>query len=292
LDQLAANAEAFMATIGKEELEIYRIEKFNPVKQEKVTHGKFYVGDSYVIVKEGEKNYDIHYWHGKEATSDEMGSSAAFSVQISSVLQKMSRHHLEEMEYETDLFMSYFKGGLFYLPGGIESGWRKPEDRVHEPKLLLVKGKRYPRVFEVPLEANSLNEGDSFILDLDTKLFIWNGAECSNHERNKAKDMANGIRADERQMNATVHYPQTEPGEIEEAFWAALGGKPAKINPAVPDDVPQASESDFMMCKLFHLSDATGKVELNEVTERPLKRSHLDDNDTYILELYNQVYVW
>ena len=43
-------------------------------------------------------------------------------------------------------------------------------------------------------------------------------------------------------MNATVHYPQTEPGEIEEAFWAALGGKPAKINPAVPDDVPQASE--------------------------------------------------
>jgi hypothetical protein len=23
-----------------------------------------------------------------------------------------------------------------------------------------------------------------------------------------------------------------------------------------------------------------------------LKRSHLDDNDTYILELYDQVYVW
>lgn len=46
------------------------------------------------------------------------------------------------------------------------------------------------------------------------------------------------------------------------------------------------------MCKLFHLSDASGKLEMKEVTERPLTRSHLDDNDTYILELYNQVYVW
>lgn len=46
------------------------------------------------------------------------------------------------------------------------------------------------------------------------------------------------------------------------------------------------------MCKLFHLSDASGKLEINEVEERPLKRSHLNDDDTYILELYNQVYVW
>jgi len=27
-----------------------------------------------------EKEYDIHYWHGKECTADEMGSSAAFTV--------------------------------------------------------------------------------------------------------------------------------------------------------------------------------------------------------------------
>ena len=52
------------------------------------------------------------------------------------------------------------------------------------------------------------------------------------------------------------------------------------------------SEDQLMMNKLFHLSDASGKLEINEITERPLKRSHLNDDDTYILELYNQVYVW
>ena len=93
-------------------------------------------------------------------------------------------------------------------------------------------------------------------------------------------------------MECTIYRPQTEGGQVEEDFWQVLGGKPDKINPPVPDEIPQGSEEDFMMCKLFHLSDASGKLEMSEITERPLKREHLSDDDTYILELYNQVYVW
>ena len=59
---------------------MYRIEKFVPTLQPKESYGKFYEGDSYVVLKDNEKEYDIHYWHGKEATADEMGSSAAFTV--------------------------------------------------------------------------------------------------------------------------------------------------------------------------------------------------------------------
>lgn len=183
IEALRAKAEAFLNSCGKEDMEIYRIEQFEPVRQAKETEGKFYDGDSYVVLKQTQKYYDIHYWHGKDATSDEMGSSAALTVQLSDVLQKPSRHHLEEMEYETDLFMTYFKGGIFYLPGGVESGYKKVEANVHEPKLMHIKGKRFPRVFEVPIEANSLNDGDCFILDMGDKLYNWYGAECSIHER-------------------------------------------------------------------------------------------------------------
>lgn len=68
-----------------------------------------------------------------------------------------SRHHLELMHHETDLFLSYFKTGIQYLHGGVGTGFKHVEQKVIEPRLLQVKGRRYPRVFPVPLAATSLN---------------------------------------------------------------------------------------------------------------------------------------
>jgi len=67
--KLKEKAEAFFATAGKAPLEVYRIEKFEPIMQDPEHHGKFYDGDSYVVVKQNRVDYDIHYWHGKNATS-------------------------------------------------------------------------------------------------------------------------------------------------------------------------------------------------------------------------------
>lgn len=150
--KLVEESKAFMASCGKEALEVYRIEKFVPTLQPTESYGKFYEGDSYVVLKNGDKEYDIHYWHGKECTADEMGSSAAFTVQLSAVLPKGSSHHLEEQMYEGEMFLSYFKKtGVEYVPGGIESGFRQVQDKVFEPRLLQCKGERYPRVFSVPI---------------------------------------------------------------------------------------------------------------------------------------------
>ncbi len=68
IKELQAKAEAFFAQAGLEELEVYRIEKFEPVRQDPQFHGKFYDGDSYVVLKQNEKDYDIHYWHGKDSS--------------------------------------------------------------------------------------------------------------------------------------------------------------------------------------------------------------------------------
>jgi hypothetical protein len=51
IKELQAKANAFFAQAGKEPIEIYRIEKFEPVRQDPQFHGKFYDGDSYVCVK-------------------------------------------------------------------------------------------------------------------------------------------------------------------------------------------------------------------------------------------------
>jgi hypothetical protein len=197
--KLIAESEAFMASCGKQPLEIYRIEKFVPTPQAPETWGKFYEGDSYVVLKLNEKEYDIHYWHGKEATADEMGSSAAFTVQLSGVLELSSNHHLEEQMYEGDLFLSYFKqSGVEYLPGGIESGFNIVGEKEFIPRLLQCKGKRYPRVFSVEMKAESVNEGDVFILDMNDKIYFWPGADCNVTEKMKALEVATNMRKAER----------------------------------------------------------------------------------------------
>jgi len=216
-----------------------------------------------------------------------MGSAAALSVQLSGNLKLGSRHHLEEMGHETDLFASYFKQGIFYLEGGVESGFKHVEPETYTTKLLLIKGKRYPRVYTMPVAASSLNEGDCFILDNGLKIYFWDGQQANSQEKIKACEIAQAIKNNERKNKATLFYPRDVGGQVEDDFWALLGGKPAKINPAVPDEGPSASEDELTRYSLYHVSDASGSMQLTEVTERPLRRTHLNDSDTYILELYD-----
>ena len=219
-----------------------------------------------------------------------MGSSAALSVQLSGNLNMGSRHHLEEQEMETDLFMSYFKAGLFYLEGGVDSGFRHVEPEVYEPRLLQCKGKRYPRIFTVPVTAESLNEGDCFVLDLGLQLYTWFGSEANMFEKAKCGEIAQAIKQNDRKMKAKLDFVQEM--EDQSAFWEALGGRPASIKPATPDEPPAGTEEERLMYKLWHVSDDSGAIVTTEVTERPLTRAHLNDSDSYILELYDQVYIW
>ena len=132
-----------------------------------------------ILKKDGVKAFDIHFWHGSECTSDEMGSSAALAVQLSARLPKMSRHHLELEGEETELFQSYFKKGIMYLNGGVASGFKCVLPEVHVPIMYQVKGKRYPRVFPVDINVKSLNEGDVFLLDLGDIIYYWAGKDSN-----------------------------------------------------------------------------------------------------------------
>ena len=194
---------------------------------------------------------------------------------------------------ESQKFLSYFKGGIFYLEGGVESGFKHVEPKTYEKKLYIVKGKRYPRVWTKELTANSLNEGDVFILDLGMKLYFWPGKECNVNEKVKGMEVLFNIKNAERGGHPVHFYPR-EDQQADLEFWEELGGKPASINPAIPDDGVQEGSGDDAETKysLFRVSNASGSLELTEITERPLKKEHLDTNDTFILELPKTIYVW
>lgn len=135
MDKLRANSEAFFAQAGQKHTEVYRIEDFTPVEIPEDHHGDFYDGDSYVIVVKGQQAYDIHYWEGVDSTADETGSAAALSTQLSENLKMPSRHHLELMHEESDLFLSLWKGGIIYKHGGVESGFKHVVEETVETTL-------------------------------------------------------------------------------------------------------------------------------------------------------------
>lgn len=180
--------------------------------------------------------------------------------------------------------MSYFKkyGGVEYKPGGIESGFRDVTGpKVFNPRLLQVKGDRYPRIFEVEKKANSVNEGDVFILDMDSKIYFWAGDHCNVNEKCKALEFCNNLRKFERHCKADIVYPKEE-AAVDAAFWAELGGKPATVNPPVPDD---AAPEDDQSYNFYKISDETGSIKTTKVETRPLTVEMLDTNDCFILEL-------
>lgn len=47
-----------------------------------------------------------------------------------------------------------------------------------------------------------------------------------------------------------------------------------------------------MTYSLYRISNESGTLQHIEITERPLRKDHLDTNDTYLLELPDQIYVW
>ena len=194
------------------------------------------------------------------------------------------------MMEESPLFLSLFKSGIFYLEGGVESGFVHVEPKVYEKKLYIVKGKRYPRVWTMPMNASSLNEGDVFILDLGMKLYFWPGKECNVNEKVKGMEVLFNIKNAERGGHPVHFYPR-EDAQAEQEFWEELGEKPDQINPAVPDEGVEGGSGE-MTYALYNVSNATGQLLITEITERPLRKDHLDTNDTFILELNDMIYVW
>ena len=192
------------------------------------------------------------------------------------------------------MFLSYFKSGIFYLQGGVESGFKHVEPKTYEHQLYIVKGKRYPRVWTVQMHHSSLNEGDVFILDLGMKLFFWPGKEANIHEKHKGMEIMFNIKSSERGGHPEVFHPRDGGSqEIDDLFWNSLGGKPDKINEAIPDEnAEEGKGGDCMKYNFYKVSNETGKLVTTEITDRPLKRSPLDTNDTFILELHNKIYVW
>ena len=194
---------------------------------------------------------------------------------------------MQIQDHESPKFISYFEkhGGIKILKGGIESGFHHVKPTEYQPRLLWVKGKKNVRIREVPKTVKSLNNGDVFILDMGMKLYQWNGSKSGIFEKNKAGQLC---RALDSERSGKPDVIVVEEKNEDEDFWQALGDKGTIADQStVPKDDEWEKVQDK---KLFKLSDESGSLKFTEVNN--FTRSSLDQNDVFVLDAGNHVFVW
>ena len=79
------------------------------------------------------------------------------TVALDDVLGGGPVQHRELQGHESQLFLSYFKSGIRYLPGGVKSGFKPFDPEDVEKRLFRVKGKRQVQIMEVILSSQLFN---------------------------------------------------------------------------------------------------------------------------------------
>jgi gelsolin len=76
-------------------IQIWRIVKFKVTHWAKNEYGKFYNGDSYILLntykeKDSEELlYDLHFWIGADSTQDEYGTAAYKTVELDTLVSSL-----------------------------------------------------------------------------------------------------------------------------------------------------------------------------------------------------------
>uniref|UniRef100_A0A674GFT7 Villin 1 n=1 Tax=Taeniopygia guttata TaxID=59729 RepID=A0A674GFT7_TAEGU len=276
-------------------IQIWRIENMEMVPVPTKSYGNFYEGDCYVLLSVGNFSYDIHYWLGKESSQDEQGAAAIYTTQMDDHLGSVAVQHREAQGHESDTFRAYFKQGLVYKKGGVASGMKHVETNTYNvQRLLHVKGKKNVVAGEVEMSWKSFNRGDVFLLDLGQLIIQWNGPESNRNERLRAMTLAKDIRDRERGGRAKVGVVDGEDEDASPGLMKVLKhvlGEKRDIQPAIPDvKVDQALKSSL---KLYHVSNTSGNLVIQEVAVRPLTQDMLLHEDCYILDQGGiKIFVW
>jgi len=270
---------------------IWRIEKFKVVPWPQDQYGKFYDGDSYIVLRsvkcgEGLK-HDIHFWLGRYTTQDEAGTAAYKTVELDNYLGTYPNEHREVQGYESKLFLSYFKN-FFIMNGGIDSGFNIVKPAEYKPQLFHIKssGKTLTCV-SVPLSYKSLNSGDVFILDQGLKIYQWNGKKSSGIERHKAMELAASVKSERSGRPVVTVFEQGDADAT--PFWDGIGGSGPVSDEDSGDYVENIPVGEKI---LFRVSDASGKMEFKEEARNNLTLSMLDTDDIFILDVQAEVFIW
>ncbi len=218
-----------------------------------------------------------------------MGACAYKTCELDGALGGFATQYRETQDHESNRFLSVFKntGGVMYLEGGIEAGFRHVEGKEYPTRLLHLKGRRNIRVKEVECKCESLNEGDVFILDLGLMMYQWNGSKSNRMEKTKGLEVCTRLRND-RGGKPTLKILESGSDDESESFWSALGGK-GTVASADEGGSDEAEEKKAKAeLQLYQLPD----FKKSEKEKGRLTRNMCATDGAYLLDTGSNLYLW
>ncbi|KAM3860692.1 advillin [Diretmus argenteus] len=293
--------DAFRSVSPKPGMQIWTINNMEMVPVPAQGFGNFFEGDCYIVLykspnQTSAQSSDIHYWIGSSSSQDEQGAAAILVTQLDEHLGGSPVQHREVQGSESPRFRSYFKNGLIYKKGGVASGFHHVETNVYSIlRLLHVKGRKHVTATEVDVSWNSFNNGDIFLLDMGKAIVQWNGPQSNRREKLKAVLLAQDIRDRERggraQIGVVEGGDEEDSPDLMKIMRAVLGQRTGQLKEAVPDDKPDLAQNSNV--RLYHVSDNSGKLVVQEVATQPLTQDLLHSSDCYIVDQGgSSVLVW
>ncbi|XP_030969070.1 villin-1 isoform X2 [Quercus lobata] len=285
---------AFEGAGSKAGLEIWCIENLRLVPVPKSSHGKFYTGNAYIVLKTvlpktGPAQHDIHYWLGNDTNKVDSAFASDKALELDAALGSCTVQYRELQGLETGKFLSYFKPCIIPVEGLYSSHQGHLNGETYKFSLLTCKGDHVVHIKEVPFSRSSLNHNDVFILDTASKIFLFSGCNSSIQERAKALEVVQYIKENN-------HGGKCEVATIEDGkfvgdsdvgeFWSLFGG----FAP-IPRDSPSSvqKQSDTPSVKLFWI---TTQGKLCQTGTDSLNKKILETDKCYMLDCGTEIFVW
>ncbi|XP_049933743.1 villin-1 isoform X2 [Nymphaea colorata] len=284
---------AFQGAGAKAGLEIWCIENLRVVAVPKSSHGKFFCGSSYIILntiflRSGVPYHDIHYWLGKDMKPDDSTMASDKALELDVALGYHAVQYREVQGHESEKFLSYFKPCIIPLEGVFSSETGRSDNGSYQVSLFVCKGERAARVKEVPFSRSSLNHDDVFILDTESKMYLFSGCNSRIQQRAKALEVVQYI-------NENNHIGKCDVAAIEDGkfvgdpdvgeFWSLFGGyAPISKNSASLSNVELQGSS----AKLYWVA----RKKLCLIGDNLLKKDLLCSDKCYMLDCDGEIFLW
>ncbi|XP_026262225.2 villin-like protein isoform X2 [Urocitellus parryii] len=295
------NNKGLPAIDSHRDLQIWIIENLKMVPVPEKAYGNFFEKHCYIILHvpqskkaTQEASSDLHYWIGKEASTEAQGAASTFVQHLKEELGDRTVQHREVQGHESECFHSYFHPGVIYRKGGLASDVKHVETNMYNiQRLLHIKARKHVSATEVELSWNSFNKGDIFLLDLGMVMIQWNGSKTSISEKYRGLVLTCSIRDRERGGRAQIGIVDdgvevTDPTHIMEAV---LGCRVSSLHAAVP--IKSINQLQKANVRLYHVYEKGKDLVIQELATRPLTQDLLQEEDCYILDQGGfKIYLW